>query len=412
MNELGALRRILITRFLQITVITAIVETVIFWAVERTVIVGLLNFFFGTSDVAEIGFARLAAALVTMLAGAVLGVIGSFLPNQGFETVNVAVRMFNRLTLRAFGLPVTSGQINDLPVIYRLVLWWVLFSVMVVLLIPVAVAAIVYAKTVMGEFERIEEAERIKQRTYEQKRSLMISDIAHDLRTPMTTVMGYARALEDGLIPEDGITDIYKSLQAKTARMNDLIDLLFEYGKLDSEGYALTLKEINICELVRECAALYYGDIENAGMELDIDVPEFGIIVRADELELSRVVNNLLTNAIRHNATGTSIGVKMTYDGTDALIMICDNGSPIDEKYAEHIFEPFVTGDASRHSGGSGLGLSIASKIADMHGFKLQLIQRRDMTLFQASAGYAKMFTITIPGSCIVSTARHRSDEV
>ena len=236
----------------------------------------------------------------------------------------------------------------------------------------------------------MEEKDRKKALEHERYRNLMLSDIAHDIRTPITSIAGYARALEDGLIDEDKRQSIYDTIQSKSERLNELINLLFEYTKLDSEGYELSKEKLDINELVREAAAYCYQDIEDAGMDLEADISEDPFYIYADRMQMERVIHNLLINAARHNEKGTHIGVFTEADEDALIISICDDGVLIDEGYAKHLFEPFVTADESRRSGsGSGLGLSIVKKIIDMHGYKIALKQ-------SPLKGFKKRFVITV----------------
>ena len=182
-----------------------------------------------------------------------------------------------------------------------------------------------------------------------------------------------------------------KSTCLKTInRMNDLIELLFEYVKIDSEGFKLEKEEYDLIELLRENAALMYTDIEDAQMEFVIDIPEERQIVEVDKLQFSRVITNLLVNAIRHNDENTIIKLSLKkYPGL-VIIDIADNGGEISKDIQENIFEPFARGDKSRNSkGGTGLGLSIAQKIINMHGWEINLNTNYPE--------YTKAFEIKIP---------------
>ena len=111
-------------------------------------------------------------------------------------------------------------------------------------------------------------------------------------------------------------------------------------------------------------------------MEFEIDIPEEKCELNVDKLQFSRVITNLINNALKHNKPGTVITLKMENKGNDIQISVSDNGTPISPMIADHIFEPFVVADASRESkGGSGLGLSIAKKIVEMHGWTIELKQ-------------------------------------
>ena len=172
--------------------------------------------------------------------------------------------------------------------------------------------------------------------------------------------------------------------------MNDLIELLFEYVKIDSEGFKLEKEEYDLIELLRENAALMYTDIEDARMEFVIDIPEEYQIVEVDKLQFSRVITNLLVNAIRHNDENTIIKLSLKkYPGL-VIIDIADNGREIPKDIQENIFEPFARGDKSRNSkGGTGLGLSIAQKIINMHGWEINLNTNYPE--------YTKAFEIKVP---------------
>ena len=179
--------------------------------------------------------------------------------------------------------------------------------------------------------------------------------------------------------------------------MNDLIHLLFEYVKLDSEGFSLDRKETDLSELLRENAALIYADFEDAGMEFEIDIPEEVVPVSVDPIQFSRVITNLLNNAMKHNERGTHKKIGMYRKNGYIYILVADSGRRIPGELAEHLFEPFTKGDVSRKSGsGSGLGLSIAKKIIEMHGFQMDFIQQPDEKKIPQIAGYTKEFVIQI----------------
>ena len=142
------------------------------------------------------------------------------------------------------------------------VLGTALFSILVVLtlLLPYAVAAVAFSHMVGQHIRQLEEQERRQQEEYNRRRNLLLSDVAHDLKTPMTTVAGYAKALleEEGAPRREYLEAIY----GKSMQMGGLLNLLFEYVKLDSEGYQLDKTEEDLWELLRECIAALYLDFE------------------------------------------------------------------------------------------------------------------------------------------------------
>ncbi len=243
--------------------------------------------------------------------------------------------------------------------------------------VPIVGSAVWFARIVVEEVERRERQEEEIRLQYERARNLMLSDIAHDLRTPITTIAGYSKALNDGLITSDEKRKEYlDAIENKAERMSDLITLLFEYVRLDSDNFSLKKVKTDITELLRENAALLYADVEEKQMEFEIEIPEEKYELEVDKLQFSRVIVNLINNALKHNEPGTVITLKMERKEHEVQISVSDNGTPISPMIADYIFEPFVVADASRESkGGSGLGLSIAKKIVEMHGWNIELKQ-------------------------------------
>lgn len=132
-------------------------------------------------------------------------------------------------------------------------------------------------------------------------------------------------------------------------------------------------------------------------MGMEVNIPEKKFAVDLDRTQFKRVINNLIVNAIKHNHKGCDIGVFVYEEGGRINIAVADKGDIIPDEIKDHLFEPFFMGDESRNSrGGSGLGLSVAKKITDMHGFDLKLIQGKPLRRDRIISGYSKAFVITI----------------
>lgn len=254
--------------------------------------------------------------------------------------------------------------------------------IMITLLLPYVIAAVIFSHMVETHVRQLEEQEQKQREEYDRRRNLLLSDMAHDLKTPMTTVAGYAKMLLEEPDSGEHSADIFRqkeyleTIYRKSMQMSGLLNLLFEYVKLDSEGYQLKKTKENLWELLRECIANLYMDFEEKEMEILPEIPEGELWMPVDKMQFQRVITNLLNNAIRHNPQGTRVWVTAEYEEEEVIIRISDNGSVISEETAKYIFEPFVLGDESRRSkGGSGLGLSIAQKIISMHGGSLKLEQ-------------------------------------
>lgn len=253
-------------------------------------------------------------------------------------------------------------------------LWIFLLGMLLVLLglilLPYVVGALYYCYLVTKKVNELLEEEKEQQLVFDRRRNLLLSDIAHDIKTPITTICGYSKALSEGIVPETRRQEYLDAVYAKSMRMSDLITLLFEYVKLESEGFSLYKETGDIAELLRENTALLYADFEDRGMELQMDIPEEPVSYEMDKLQMGRAIANLLTNAVRYGKEGGKVLVRLR----EGVLTVADDGQEIEPEFAKHIFEPFSRADKARTAnGGSGLGLSITAKIVEMHGGVLQL---------------------------------------
>ena len=221
--------------------------------------------------------------------------------------------------------------------------------------------------------QKLEAAEKIKQNA-ENERILLFANMAHDLKTPITSIIGFSKALSDGIIEDKQKQHEYIStINSKAVKMNDLIDRLFEYVKLESSENQLHFELVDIAEILRNCIAELYTEYEEKKIQLELEIPDTPVMRNVDKLELSRVYTNLLNNVIKHNNDGIRVLVQMKNDGQ---VLIADSGETIPQELADKLFTPFVSGDSSRRSSnGSGLGLSLAAKIMKKHNGELRFVQ-------------------------------------
>lgn len=264
---------------------------------------------------------------------------------------------------------------------------------------PTEVASAV--RTFNNMNETIVKAEADNRRLVEQKRR-MTADLSHDLKTPVTVIQGYLNAMQDHLIPEADYPKYLKIMSGKTQVLSDLIDQISTYNKLDHPDVKLHFEPEDMSEFVRAYFAGIYSEMETAGHEIFADIPEAQLVVDLDRAQMNRVLDNLVNNSLKHTPSGTHFFAQLRQEGTDAVLVVGDDGPGLSEALAPHIFEPFIMGDASRTTGsGSGLGLAIAHSIVEKHHGTIALagadVVRQVQDTFAVTIDSGTFFVIRLP---------------
>ncbi|MGH4124422.1 MAG: ATP-binding protein [Clostridium sp.] len=238
-------------------------------------------------------------------------------------------------------------------------------------------------KNEFGELECIfnEMAKQIEQeislrKRSEENRKKLILDISHDLKNPLTSIMGYAEFCNNksDLSKEEHSTYM-EIIYENSLRANNLITDLFELSKMESPEYTISKTKVDICEYMREEIAAFITTFDKAYFTYDFEVPEKEINVFIDIKEMNRVFQNLASNTVKYSPKGTKVTIRLFEQGAEIIIIFKDNGSGISTEVAKNIFDPFVRADSTRNlqTGGTGLGLSIALKIIRAHGGNIKL---------------------------------------
>ena len=223
--------------------------------------------------------------------------------------------------------------------------------------------------------DRLAESER-QRRILDEGRQKLIADISHDLKTPITVIAGYIDAICDGKVPPEEQTRYLRAIQSKAEALTELVNAFHEYSKVEHPEFILHPERTDLCEFLREYLASKYEEIDLAGFSLEISIPERAIFCQLDPLQFRRVLDNLLSNALRHNRLGTVLFFDVDVEGSSARMKVADNGSGIPPERIPYIFEPFVVGSDARSGTGSGLGLAITRRIMEKHGGSIELSSR------------------------------------
>lgn len=220
---------------------------------------------------------------------------------------------------------------------------------------------------------QLEESEAAKERLIVEKQR-MLADISHDLKTPITVIQGYAKVLSDGLADPQMKNQYLSTILQKAESLTEQINIFYDYSKLEHPEFQLVKQKQDFAEYVRSYLADKYDEIELAGFFLEAEIPDERMDYCFDEVQMRRVFDNILSNALKHNPKGTTIYITLQQTERTIQIEIGDNGVGIPEEIKEQLFDPFTVGDDSRHNKqGSGLGLAVAAKITELHGGALFL---------------------------------------
>lgn len=202
---------------------------------------------------------------------------------------------------------------------------------------------------------------------------LLIANISHDLKTPITSIKGYVEGIRDGIASSPEMIDKYlDTVQAKAETIEKMVDQLSLYSKLELEAAPYDMRSMNMCEFIGSVLEEYSIDLEKGDIDLSVCGIEEEIFIRFDGDKMKRVFSNIIENTIRYKrpAERGSLRVEITDSKDHALISFADIGIGIGENEESKVFETFFRGDPARNlnSTGNGLGLSICRKIIREHG--------------------------------------------
>lgn len=221
------------------------------------------------------------------------------------------------------------------------------------------------------------------------ERTRLMADLGHDLRSPLTSVKGYARAIADGRL--SGAQDVVRAAQTVCRRAQDmegLIGQMLDAARAE-QPEPTPAAPMALVPALREALAEYYPRFQEKNMALDCDLSGDGQAAISKE-QLRRAFDNILLNALSHCDAGARVRVSTRRRRGEVEIAVADTGAPIPEELRDNIFDPFVRLDESRApQGGHGLGLGIARGIARRHGGSLSLTD--------AQPPYRKAFVLSFP---------------
>ena len=223
-------------------------------------------------------------------------------------------------------------------------------------------------------------------RTEETNKQLMTS-LSHDVRTPLTTLIGYLDAAHKGIARGKERDDYIETARRKAHDLKEYIDVLFDWFKLGSNEFSMNISTVDLTELTRNILIDWIPIFEDTQVDFSIDIPEQPFRVRIDPDGYMRILNNLIQNVISHSHAD-KIEISLSGQGGNIKILLRDNGVGIDKEDLKHIFERLYKCDKGRSEKGSGLGLSIVH----------QLVEKLNGTITADSVpGKGTVFTLLFP---------------
>lgn len=206
----------------------------------------------------------------------------------------------------------------------------------------------------------------------EQERRLFVASVAHDLRSPLTSIQGFIQAMKDGMIPDDKYEYYLDIIFDETKRLALLTNNIVDMGKTQESVLELEMTDFDLNELIREVLDIFEHRFRKKGLICKLVLDEKETFVRADKKEIHRVIHNLIDNAVKFTPEGGTIEIETTVPRNEkkVYVAISDSGCGIPENERRRVFEAFYKADESRgcDKTGSGLGLCAAKEIVNAHG--------------------------------------------
>lgn len=214
-----------------------------------------------------------------------------------------------------------------------------------------------------------------------------VSNVSHEMKTPIAIIKNYAELLKAENIPEQQRKEYAESIEAAAMRLSNLISNILKLNKLENQRIPTEVEAYDVCRQLCECILPFEDAWEEKEIQLEIDMEDTAV-VEADESLLELVWNNLLSNAIKFTEPGGTITVKQTSDESVVTISVSDTGCGMDRDSVKHIFDKFYQGDTSHSKEGNGLGLALVKRVLELLNGHIQVF---------SELGKGSTFLVTLP---------------
>lgn len=218
-------------------------------------------------------------------------------------------------------------------------------------------------------------------------RTDFISNVSHELKTPLAVIQNYATMLSAPDLPEEKRREYAKAIINSSRRLSDLISNILKLNKLENQQIFTEKQRFNLGEQLCECLLAFESTWEKKNLDIQTDIGE-DVYIESDSELLSLVWNNLFSNAIKFTGNGGKIFLKLCSKEGFAVVEVTDTGCGISREAGKHIFDKFYQGDTSHATQGNGLGLALVKRVAEICGSDI---------LVESEVGKGSTFTVRIP---------------
>lgn len=209
-----------------------------------------------------------------------------------------------------------------------------------------------------------------EERASEKSKDELITNVSHDLRTPLTSIIGYLGLIEDHQYQsEEDIVKYSHIAYDKAKQMKDLVEDLFEYTKVQQHGAPVNLMTVDLGQLLEQVGASFELEADKKGIAINVSCEPTPLSITADPEKLGRLFSNLVANALKYGHGASYIHLTAKQLGEKVVITVADDGEKIPAESVKHLFERFYRVESSRNkaTGGTGLGLAIVQSIVELH---------------------------------------------
>ena len=217
-------------------------------------------------------------------------------------------------------------------------------------------------------------------------RTDFISNVSHEIKTPLAVIQNYGTMLQSGVLTEEQRKEYAKAITEQTKKLSDLITNILKLNRLENQQIYPEMKRYNLTEQICECLLLFEYAWEKKNIEIETDIEEDVMVYQDAEL-LSLVWNNLFSNAIKFSDVNGKVTVRIKHENDKVAVSVSDSGCGISPEIGRHIFEKFYQGDTSHATQGNGLGLALVKRVIDIVGGNISV---------QSVVGEGTTFTVLL----------------